>query len=498
MNSKKRYIYLFLIFLFLRIWNIDFGLPYDGIHPTENFTISQSLQYLNTGNLKPADFQHPTLYQYLISLIARVIFLPTKSYPYFYLLGRFISCLASLFSVYLLYRLARELLNSKTLGLLCACFLGFNLLSIKYAHYAVPDSLCLLFIVLSLSFSLKILKKPILKNYLICALFCGLSLGSKFSGLISLGFLLCTRLNKKFFLGLLMVFLIFLLVSPYHLFYLKEAIGDFSKYTGEKGYFLSAAFKAKGLFTYPFILLPDIFGFLGILFSLAGLGIMLSKDRRRGLVLLIPSILYLLLIGNEKGGTLQNVLPLLPILSIFTVYFFFWLKEKGLNRNIIAMLVILTLLPNFTKAIMFDYFISKKDTRVLAQEWLLKNVKEKSKIAFERYAPFDINYLGKSQVKEKFNSTYFMPSLSFYPAPFYKNEGFDYIITSNFRQDSYKFFCQAEGQCQPVDNYSTYDTQLALAAVFEPSWVFKLTAVSLPWGTWPHQPVVKIYKIPDK
>lgn len=505
-GSRSTHIFVFLAFLILRIWNNHFGLPYDGIHPTENFSIFQSLQYLSTGNLKPSNFQHPSLYQYLITLISRIIFLSPRHYLYFYLLGRFISCLASFLCVYVLYRLSKKLLRHETFGLLCACFLGFNLLSIKYAHYAVPDSLSLFFIVLSISFSLKILENPSLKNYLLSGLFCGLSLGSKFSGLISLGYLICAHLpflkiksaHYKFALSLLALFLAFFIVSPYHILYLKEAMGDYRHYLLEKGYFDAGNFKSYGYFSYPFILLPDNFGILALLFSLLGLGAMFSQDKRKALFLFIPVLVYFLIIGREKGGILQNILPFLPVLSIFAAYFLLWLKENGLKRWLLILLIILAFLPQLAKGIIFDSSLLRKDTRILAQDWLLRNVDKNAKIAFERYTPFDLNYIGLSAVKKRFNSNYFSPSVSLYPASFYKNDGYDYIVTSNFRRDSYLFFCRNEGLCREADNYSTYDGELELTAEFKPPRIVKFTAVSLPWGTWPHQPVVKIYKVKDK
>jgi 4-amino-4-deoxy-L-arabinose transferase-like glycosyltransferase len=504
-DSKWLYIFIFFIFFLLRIWGLHFGLPFEGIHPTEYFSISQSLQYLTTGNLKPLDFQHPTLFQYLISFISRVIFLPARDCLYFYLLARFISCLASFFSVYFLYRLTKELLNSNALGLLGAGFLGFNLLSVKYAHYATPDSLSLLFLVLTIIFSFKILKMPRLKNYLLCALFCGLSTGSKFSGLMSAGFLFCAHLSffkdkkqfshLKLILALLIVILTFLVTSPYHLLYLKEALQDGGNYLVQKGYFEHGSIKARGFFIYPFILLPDTFGFWGLVFATLGLGIMFLQDKRKTALLFIPTFIYFLIIGAERGGTLQNLLPILPILSLFASQFFLSLKERGIKKLYIVSLVALVLLPNSVKTLIFDYYILKPDTRLLAQQWLMQNVKGNAKIGFERYSPFDLNYIGKSPVKERFNSTYFVPSLSIYPASFYKNEGYDYIITSNFREDSYAFFCRTERACQPIENYSSYAAQLQLAAVFATPLVFKLTGVSLPWGTWPHQPTIKIYKV---
>lgn len=487
----------------MRIWGLHFGLPYDGIHPTEHFSILQSEQYLSSASLKPNDFQHPALFQYLITFTARLSSLPLQNYLYFYLLGRIISCLASILAVWFIYRLAKNLFNSKASGLLCASFLGFNLLSVKYAHYAVPDSLCLLFLILSITFALRILENPVLKNYIFCAVFCGLSIASKFSGLISLGFLFCAHIlakkekfsHYKFVFSLVAVFLVFFAVSPYHLIFLKDAAADFSRYLGEKGYFNAWGFRTSGFFTYPFILLPDAFGFLAFLFALAGLGTMLLKERIKALLLVLPLLLYFLIIGKEKGGTLQNLLLFLPMFCIGVTYFLSFIKEKGAPPTIVVILIALSLLPQLARTLIFDCFLLRADTRVLAQNWLLENVKEKAKIAFERYTPFDLNYADKSMSAKIFDSVYFVPSAGVYPASFFKDEGYDYIVTSNFRRDSYIFFCRTEALCEEADNYSTYDKQMELAAAFKPPGIFKFAGVTLPWGTWPHNPVVKIYKV---
>ena len=499
-NNKKIYILLFLVFLILRFLGIQFGLPYDGIHSTENFTITHILHYLSTGSLKPLDFQHPSLYQYLLTFIAKLSGL--KNYLYLYLLARLLSCLASFFAVYFLYLLAKRLFDLRAMALLCASFLGFNLLGIKYSHYAVPDSLSLLFIILSLFFSLLILQRPSLRNYLLCGLFCGLSIASKFSGFLSLGFFIFAhfletkeRNHGRFFLGLLTGVSVFFLASPFHLFYFKEAQGDFFNYISDKGYFSFGLIKSQGYLTYPLILIPDAFGLLAFASSILGFCAMLFKDNKRALLLLFPSLIYFLLIGSEKGGTIQNLLPLFPVLSIFSAYLFFSLRK--LNRASLVILALLILLPNFTKSALFDYFLLKKDTRILAEEWLIKNVKEKAKIGFERYSPMDLNYIEPSLASQRFNAVYFVPSLCMYPATFYKEEGYDYIVTSNFRRDSYQFFCKRASECDGIKNYQSFDAQFRLMRKFEPAKIFNWTAVTLPWGTWPHNPIVSIYKVKE-
>ena len=503
MRARKICFFLFLIFLLLRLWGLQFGLPNDGLHPTENFSILQSIDYRLTGDLTPQNFQHPAFFQYLISGLS--LFSPAQNiyYPYFYLLGRLISCIASLLAVFFLYRLAKELFNSEAFGLLTASFLGFNLLSVKYGHYAVPDSLSLLFIILSIKYALRIFRRSDCKDYLLCGLFCGLSIASKFSGLVSLVFLLSAYLfreNKaggypRLFLGLATAFLMFSLLSPYHIIFIKKAIVDFGEYFGEKGYFLPFPVKSSGFFIYPFIILPQVFGIFAFLFALVGLFIFFSKEERIGWFILAPSLLYLLIIGRETGGAVQNTLPFLPVLSICCGRFFLWLKEKHINGDFFALALCMGLLPQFFSSVIFDFFLLQKDTRVLAEGWLLKNAKQHSIMGFEPYTPYDLSYIRKSRVQGEFNCVYFTPSLSDYPAAYFKKEGFDYIVTSSFREDIYKFFCRIDNGCQEFNNYLSYDRQFTLVAEFKAPLLFKVAGISPPWGYWPHNPTIKIYRV---
>jgi 4-amino-4-deoxy-L-arabinose transferase-like glycosyltransferase len=502
--DKRALFWAFGFFFLLRFWGLAFGLPYDGLHPTEHFSVSHSLHYLASHTLKPFNFQHPAFYQYLVSLLASALFISPEYYLVFFVLGRLIACLASFLAVVSAYFLAKKIFNSKAAGALAAFFLGVNLLAVKYAHYAVPDSLSALFVALALYFALAILEKPALKNYLLSGLFCGLAGGSKFSGFISAGFLLCAwllardgsgRRYQKIGLGISALVSAFLAVSFAHLIYFKEALSDFSYYLFDKGYFGPGAFKATGYFCYPFILLPDTLGLGGVTFSLLGLAFLFLRHKPKALTIFTPLIIYLIFIGQEKGGTLQNIVPLLAVFSLLFAAGFLFLAEKKVNKAVLAGVAVLILLVAAAKSVIFDYFLLQPDTRVSAESWLLKNVPQNSLVAFERYTPFDLNYMVKPAVAKKFKAEYFTPSLGLYPASFYREQGYDYVVTSSFRADSALFFCRQEGSCAGAENYVAYDQEFSLVAEFGPPPLLKFTAYTLPWGTWPHQPGVKIYKI---
>ncbi|MDD2703231.1 MAG: glycosyltransferase family 39 protein [Candidatus Omnitrophica bacterium] len=506
-NFKTTHVFIFALFFFLRIWGITFGLPYDGIHPTENFTIANSLRYAALLDFKPLNYQHPALFQYLIGLAGVVLRIPVGLYPVYYLLGRLFSCAASFLSVYVLYIIGKRLFNSAFTGMVCAAFLGVNVLSVKYAHYGVPDSLCVLFITLSLLYALEIVKNPVKRNYVLCGLFCGLSMGSKFYGLIALVTLVCAyfasvkqdgkRPRGEFFPALSVSVLVFCAVSPFHIIHFKEALTDFSGYLSEKGYLRPAGVQSSGLLMYPFLFLQEnIVGTAGVLFGLGGAAGMFLRDRKRFAVVIMPAAFFLLALGLEKGGTLQNILPFLPFVSVSGAYFFFVL-DKRVNRKLLTMVLFVFFLAPGIRAGIFDYYLLQKDTRVLAEEWLRDNVPAKTKIGFEAYTPFDLRRIQRSFAAERFDAEYFIPSLSRYPAAYFVAQGYDYIVTGGFREEMYRSFCEREGLCEGYYNYQGYAQCMPLAARFTAprARFFGLTGIAAPWGTWPHNPEIKIYEV---
>ncbi len=501
-NFKTVYLFIFVLFLFLRIWGITFGLPYDGIHPTENFTVANSLRCASSFDFKPSNYQHPALFQYLLGFAGIILRIPAGMYAAYYILARLLSCAASFLSAYILFIAGKRLFNSGFSGMVCASFIGFNVLSVKYAHYAVPDSLCVLFISAALLYALAIVEDPRIRNYALCGVFCGLSLGSKFYGLIAAGALtgaFCVSGKqaklpwRAFLLALSAGALVFSAVSPFHLIYYKEALRDFSAYLSEKGYLLSAG----GIRLYPALFLQEnIIGAAGVLFGLGGAVCMLRRDRRRFAVVIAPAAVFILALGLESGATIQNVLPLLPFLAVSGAYFCSVLEHR-LNRRVLSAALFLFFLAPGIRAGIFDYYLMHKDTRVLAQEWLRDHVPEKTRIGFEAYTPFDLNRISRSLTAERFDAEYFIPSLSQYPAEYFVKRGYVYIVTSGFREDMYRNFCERQGVCEGYFNYREFSRRMTLAARFiapRPR-VFGLTGLSAPWGTWPHNPEIKIYKI---
>ena len=514
----KKVLYLLVLFLILRICGLNFALPFDGVHPRENFTISHSINYISSLSLKPYDFQHPTLLQYLLTLFSFIFFLPKfilskgafvgeiiSYYGVFYIIARIISALASSLAVVAIYFAGKSLKNKKT-AILAALFLGFNFLAVKFAHYATPDSLALLFVSLSLLYGLKSLDEPKLKNIIFCGLFCGFALGSKFSGFIAFGYfflayVFCLKREKSDFklvlLPPLSAFLAFFITSPYHVLRFNEFIRASSKYLTERGFVGAEGLSLKylGFYEYPFIFIPVCLGLLTYVFFFIGAGLLAKKEIKKFILIILPLVIYFLTLGKESVATARNVLLGLPSLILAVSYFFWWCFSTKKLQKIAIILIILALLPQAAKAVVFDYFLLKKDTRVMAKEWIENNIEQGKVMVFGPYTPLDLNQIGTSELTEKYEASYFSPSLAVYPSSFYREQGVDYIVIGDVRKKEYEINCQRENQCEYIENYSAFEEDFELVAEFSPPKIFYITAFPEPWGMWPHNPEVKIYKV---
>ena len=513
----KKVLCLLLFALVLRLAGMSFFLPYDGIHPRENFTISHSINYLTTGNLKPYDFQHPTFGQYLITFFSFLAFLPQfissrevfvehviSNYALVYLIGRILSVLASFLAVFVVY-LAGVKLKDRMTGFFAALFIGSNFLAIKFAHYVTPDSLALLFVSLSLLYALFVFKGLIFDHLIVCGLFSGFALGSKFSGFISLGYFFIAYiffLKKKgpglkfLLLPILAIFIGFFLSSPFHIISFKEFLRDAGNYLAERGFagVSVSSLRYSGLFEYPFVLIPLGFSAFGYIFFYVGsIMLFVKRERFKFILIVLPLVVYFLALSKERAATPRNVLLTLPSLSLGAAYFFSWLRDKKLYKTLIF-LVIIALSLQVAKAIVFDCFLFKKDTRILAKEWITNNIDKQKSIAFEPYTPLDLNQIERSNLTLFYDTAYIVPSLAVNPPRFYREKGFDYIVTSGVREREYSFNCQRERSCLYADNYSSFAKEFELVAQFRPPKIFNITAFPF-WGIWPHNPTVKIYRV---
>ncbi|MCD6283904.1 hypothetical protein J7J12_01470, partial [bacterium] len=234
-------------------------------------------------------------------------------------------------------------------------------------------------------------KKPHKKYYFLTGLFSGLAFGISYVTALSwivilLAHFLCrdgSFFNKLKYKNLWIGFVIFLILSLVFILlypqeFLRMAIGEDTGLTTNKSltnYFLSFIYYFKILvFFEPIILLFSLFGFL-----------LLAFYKKRHLIifsaffLLYITVLYLFFHNEPRYIIL--IVPWLCILAGYSVYI---LISQIAKRNLSSLLIFLVLFLIFcypiAVSIKYGKLLTQKDTRILAKEWIEKNIHPESKI----------------------------------------------------------------------------------------------------------------------
>jgi len=205
--------------LFLRLWGIGFGLPRVQ-HADETALIYTAFSMAAEGG-RPNVYVHGTVYPSIIAVFSGLYFLWGRLVGWFsdpsvflvsfikdptviVMFGRSLTVFFALASVWLVYRVGRQLFNARV-GLLSSLFLAVSVLHVKESHYVKPDVL-LGFVVLLLFLACFCISEEGAETLCLG----GNSPGSGCGGQVQRAYLLCERtrrastFNKQergFFLG---------------------------------------------------------------------------------------------------------------------------------------------------------------------------------------------------------------------------------------------------------------------------------------------------------
>lgn len=402
----RRHILIFILLLSaaLRFWGLEFGLPNEHARPDEAMIIIVAMG-MGNGDLNPHFFNYPTLYIYLClagfvlyyffgSLLglfrsaadfALAFFLdPTV----FYLIGRTLSAVAGIATVYVVYLTGRKLQDERT-GLLAALLLALCPLHVRDSHFGVTDVTMVFFIVASVYYSMHYLAEKKFLSTLPAAALAGLAAASKYNGLFGLAplFLAIWLVQlkpvpfiKQALIGLAIFGLVFIAASPFVLLDHSAFLRDFNfemshLQSGHLGTDLGRGWWHHPTFSLWYGMGPALF-----LLSLAGLLMLLRQAPRHAGVLLAFPALYYFIIGRGLTVFARYALPLIPFLCITAAWGALYLLDRMWSHHrrwlVLAVPVFVgaVLLPNLHQSIQSDLLLARKDSRVIAAEWIRTHV----------------------------------------------------------------------------------------------------------------------------
>jgi len=368
--SSKKWLIVAILALLSRLVGLGWGQGYF-FHPDENI-MATAVSGLSLTNLNPHFFAYG---QFPLYLAFFSLFPFTGNYPSFsasVFILRFWSALFSLLYLFFAYKLSKLLIKSSSFHLLFLLLLIFNSGLIQLAHFGTTESILSLVFMANLYYSVKIINRPRLFDFLLAALFTGIGLGSKITAVFFiLPLLIAAIFSKKilyFFTYLLISLYLFLLFSPYNWIdfstFLSTISYETSIATGATSVFYTRQFLNTPPYLFQFIKIfpytSSIFVFILSFFGLFSFIKNIPKNKKAWFIVLFSSFVYFLYFGFVFAKWTRFMAPLFFVLPFFAAYFFLHLKK--LRSDICYLLVFLCCLPGF----IFWLNYLRPDIRLLA------------------------------------------------------------------------------------------------------------------------------------
>lgn len=426
-TKKEKFVIAFIIFLglILRLWGINFGLPYQ-FHQDEPIVVNHALAY-GSGDFNPHFFAIPPLTSYILFffyclyfLFGRMLGLFNSSYDFalsffndptmFYLLGRIvIGVIPGVLCILFTYILYKHIFTSNIGALFASSLIAFNFLNVVNSHYIYTDMLMLLCIILCIMQVMRIIERQLLRDYLISAALIGIACSIKYNSVI-LAFSLLTAhfignkkrglkiIDKNIISACFISILFFIALNPFSVldakFFIKSILiqGDSEIYIGWSHHIIYSLAQSLG---WIFI----VTGVLGLIF-------IVFRYFNKGMVLIsFPVIFYLHLVYFSQPFS-RYAIPLIPFLAIGAGYFFFNVFTQGIKkrllRNIFICAVCALLIPVLAKSVKASLLLSSVDTRIEVAEWVISNIAADEYIAMDHTFFRPVLLQNEKQLKEKY------------------------------------------------------------------------------------------------
>ena len=422
---------ILLIAAYLRLHNIDFGLPslWDDDEP---FFLMHGLKLLKAQTLNPGWFGHPgTTTIYLIALCTMLVYVAgwlagawTTSQEFLAAIyadpaiimvpQRLMIVLPGLITIWLVYRIGR-VSHSISAGLIAAAILAISPLHIELSQIVRTDVQMTMFVVASVYLALPLRDGFRLRPLLGSACFAGLACATKWPGIIILAVPVSLVLTSggsakekvHYIATALFAALAALLVaSPYILLDYRTVLGDVliegrPRHLSQTN---MGVFDALG--SYLFDILPNALGVPTMLLAAAGLVMSLTPRWRPrfAIPLATPALLFLALISVQAIMWPRWAVPTLPFLSLLAAIAAVELFRRSTASQLvhrswpIAVLAVLTLLVPVAMGALDGARERSTETRDEALRWIARNVPAGSSVAVETPAmtllrgPWDLRF----------------------------------------------------------------------------------------------------------
>ena len=401
--------------LLLRVWGLDFGLPFD-LHPDEHQYVDEALNWHTVGELE-ARFGNPPLFRYVLITALWFWFLltPFQLSPALltntFVFARLWSVVFGMMTIALMFPIGKKLCHPKA-GLLGVILLTGLFLPARESHFAVNDTTVTFFSLLTVYFSLKVFRPGGIKFYMLAGFAVGLAAGTKLTGALVLFVLLTAHMfalvnmpdyspksilklktHRELWVGLLMAAATFLLISAQIFWRYTDFLAQILDLTklgtqGARGGVLMGP--ATGWQFYVEVLGWGM-GWTMFGSALIALGFVFFKRWPEGIIVSVLPLMVFVFMGAQKLFTARYLLPAVPPLVALVAVGLGQLGARSLifrrHRTVMwpLMLVILLAQP-LSNLVWFNHLLTLPNTQQSATTWFTENFPEDTVVAKEAYS----------------------------------------------------------------------------------------------------------------
>ena len=388
----------------LRVWGLSFGMPHPEARPDESVLIALALDVLR-GDLNPEFFNYPSLFIYVLAGLYGLLYLAARasglviSVDHFaatmaadptplYLCARLLSVACGAATVVVVYLLGRRLHSHRT-GLVAAWLLAVNYLHVRESHFGVTDVPLTLLTAAAVTAAARASVTARTRDFGIAGAIAGLAVSTKYNAvLLALPLLeaataassgrLPRALARATVAGVAMIATA-LAATPFAVLdwatFQRDVLFEMRHLqVGHAGVDLGRGWIRHALFTLPLGTgVPALIA--------AAMGAVLFVRRRPWLGLLAWSfpVAYYVVAGSARVVFVRYMVPITPFLAVaaamgvvMIMHALPWPRSPRSRSGGIIVAVLVLIAAPLGRVIAFDRVLSRRDSRVVAAEWLAR------------------------------------------------------------------------------------------------------------------------------
>lgn len=406
LNPNVKLLFILLVALLLRLYGLQWDSGFH-LHPDERMLlfVADRIQFFH--NLDPNFFNYGSLPIYLLKGISQLIdtlFSTTISnYLGMLYVGRYLSILFDVITVFLIYKTTRLLGNDERTAFFASFIYAIAIFPIQNAHFFTVDTLLTCLSTLFIYQLLLFFKHHSWKLLTTIGITFAAMMATKITAIVFLPVVLLLIILRawshwKKIIIHLFIFNLSLLIS--YFIFMPYAFLDYKRFISDT---LLQTSMAKNPYQFPYTLqfvdtipywhyLKQVFiwgwgPFISIL-SLVGLVYfvlnIVKKYSRSKLILFVFLACYLwyfIIIGVSAVKFMRYLLPLYPFFAIMAGYGLTAIKKTKLK--IIRLVIVFLLSGGIIWSLMFVNIYSDNNTRINASQWILNNIPTGSSLAVE-------------------------------------------------------------------------------------------------------------------